>query len=377
MRNFDKTWIKLPRSFTSWRWYHESKMVHLFLYLLLQANVKKKDYLSLTIYPGQVVSSLVQIAQDTGLSIRNVRTCLKKLSSTKDIKVKSSNKGTIVSICNFERFLQLSNEDDTLGWIKLYRKILSWKWYQDGEKVHLFVHLLLNAIYKSRPDESLSRAQLTISNQDLHTETHIPLSSIWSILGDLEKTGEIEISRHSNLVTICNYNQYQGGYDSVFDGDMQVTRNRHAGDTQMTDTRQISDMQVTTPLYRYNDIKARTSSTRAYACEGRKFSDGDGLEEKKSSKESYYFALLDETCWLEAVRSRYHFANIHEVLDLLRTFNLDIQCRGKEKHDDLSDYKSHFCDWLKKQDFKKPKSNYGSRYTPQASDGRTIYGQSF
>lgn len=65
MRNFDKTWIKLPRSFTSWRWYHESKMVHLFLYLLLQANVKKKDYLSLTIYPGQVVTSLVQIAQDT------------------------------------------------------------------------------------------------------------------------------------------------------------------------------------------------------------------------------------------------------------------------------------------------------------------------
>ena len=115
MRNFDKTWIKLPRSFTSWRWYHESKMVHLFLYLLLQANVKKKDYLSLTIYPGQVVTSLVQIAQDIGLSIRNVRTCLKKLSSTKDIKVKSSNKGTIVSICNFECFLQLSNEDDTLG----------------------------------------------------------------------------------------------------------------------------------------------------------------------------------------------------------------------------------------------------------------------
>lgn len=90
MRNFDKTWIKLPRSFTSWRWYHESKMVHLFLYLLLQANVKKKDYLSLTIYPGQVVTSLVQIAQDTGLSIRNVRTCLKKLSSTKDIKARAA-----------------------------------------------------------------------------------------------------------------------------------------------------------------------------------------------------------------------------------------------------------------------------------------------
>ena len=377
MRNFDKTWIKLPRSFTSWRWYHESKMVHLFLYLLLQANVKKKDYLSLTIYPGQVVTSLVQIAQDTGLSIRNVRTCLKKLSSTKDIKVKSSNKGTIVSICNFERFLQLSNEDDTLGWIKLYRKILSWKWYQDGEKVHLFVHLLLNAIYKSRPDESLSRAQLAISNQDLHTETCIPLSSIWSILGDLEKTGEIEISLQSNLITICNYNQYQGVYDGVFDGDMQVARNRHAGDTQMTDTRQISDMQVTTPLYRYNDIKAGTSSTHVCACEGRKFQNGKELAEKKPSKESYYDSLIQNSRWLSGICKRYQLDSVEVVRHLLESFELDMLCRGKESHENLQDYMSHFCDWVNKQKAQTGTLEYGSKFTPKSSSSGKIYTNQF
>lgn len=59
MNPLNNSWIKLPRTFTSWRWYHDSKMVHVFLYFLLQANVKKTDYLSLTVYPGQVVTSLV------------------------------------------------------------------------------------------------------------------------------------------------------------------------------------------------------------------------------------------------------------------------------------------------------------------------------
>lgn len=45
MNPLNNSWIKLPRTFTSWRWYHDSKMVHVFLYFLLQANVKKTDYL--------------------------------------------------------------------------------------------------------------------------------------------------------------------------------------------------------------------------------------------------------------------------------------------------------------------------------------------
>lgn len=134
MNPLNNSWIKLPRTFTSWRWYHDSKMVHVFLYFLLQANVKKTDYLSLTVYPGQVVTSLAIIAEDTGLSPRNIRTCLQKLSQTGDIKVHSSNKGTIVTIRDYSRFQQFSDEDATIGWIKLYRKITEWNWYHDAER---------------------------------------------------------------------------------------------------------------------------------------------------------------------------------------------------------------------------------------------------
>ena len=125
MNPLNNSWIKLPRSFTSWRWYHDSKMVHVFLYFLLQANVKKTDYLSLTVYPGQVVTSLAIIAEDTGLSPRNIRTCLQKLSQTGEIKVHSSNKGTIVTIRDYSRFQQFSDEDATLAGLSCTVKLLN------------------------------------------------------------------------------------------------------------------------------------------------------------------------------------------------------------------------------------------------------------
>ena len=225
MMNFaNNSWLKLPRSFTSWRWYHDSKMVHVYLYFLLQANVRKTDYLSLTVYPGQVVTSLAIIAEDTGLSPRNIRTCLQKLSKTGDVKVQSNNKGTIVTLCDYSRFQQFSDEDDTIGWIKLYRKITEWDWYHDAEKVHLFIHLLLNAVFQQQVGSSLKRAQLAVSKNTLHKETRISPSKISTCLNDLVRTGEIEVSKfptpRPNLITICKYELYQGftSKSSFFDG---------------------------------------------------------------------------------------------------------------------------------------------------------------
>ena len=39
MNIVDNSWIKLPRNFVNWSWYHDANMVQLYLYLLLNANV--------------------------------------------------------------------------------------------------------------------------------------------------------------------------------------------------------------------------------------------------------------------------------------------------------------------------------------------------
>lgn len=357
MNSLNNSWLKLPRSFTSWRWYHDSKMVHVFLYFLLQANVKKIDYLSLTVYPGQVVTSLAIIAEDTGLSPRNIRTCLQKLSQTGDIKVQSSNKGTIVTICDYSRFLQFSDEDASIGWIKLYRKITEWNWYHDAEKVHLFIHLLLNAVFLQQVGSSLKRAQLVVSKNTLHKETRISPSKISTCLNDLVRIGEIEVFKsptpRPNLITVCKYDLYQGltsksifldeledpssTKPSLFDGnspplssdlhhivssccreiyrvddnlsDKHLTNERQVVDTQLTYHRQSIDMQATTNIKGYNVKNERIStSMRVRACEGIFGEEENGGAEKKTSKEIYFSLLSNSDPWLEVMKQRFKTA---------------------------------------------------------------------
>lgn len=324
----NNSWLKLPRSFTSWRWYHDSKMVHVYLYFLLQANVRKTDYLSLTVYPGQVVTSLAIIAEDTGLSPRNIRTCLQKLSKTGDVKVQSNNKGTIVTLCDYSRFQQFSDEDDTIGWIKLYRKITEWDWYHDAEKVHLFIHLLLNAVFQQQVGSSLKRAQLAVSKNTLHKETRISPSKISTCLNDLVRTGEIEVSKsptpRPNLITVCKYELYQGftSKSSFFDGnspplstdfapivssccreiygfnenltDKQLTNERQVVDMQVSNHRQVIGMQTTTNIEGYNVKNERKStSMRVRTCE-EIFGEVEngGAEKKKAKKAIFLFSQI-------------------------------------------------------------------------------------
>ena len=423
MNSLNNSWLKLPRSFTSWRWYHDSKMVHVFLYFLLQANVKKTDYLSLTVYPGQVVTSLAIIAEDTGLSPRNIRTCLQKLSQTGDIKVQSSNKGTIVTIRDYSRFQQFSDEDAPIGWIKLYRKFTEWNWYHDAEKVHLFIHLLLNAVFQQQVGSSLKRAQLAVSKNTLHKETRISPSKISTCLNDLVRTGEIEVFKSTtprpNLITVCKYDLYQGltsksifldeledpssTNPSLFDGnspplssdlhpivssccreiyrvdcnlsDKQLTNERQVVDTQLTYHRQGIDMQATTNIKGYNVKKERIStSMRVRACEGIFGEEENGGAEKKTSKEIYFSLLSNSDPWLDVMKQRFKLPDRSKVKTWLETFEQDMACRGKGLHRDLSDYQSHFCDWLSKQNLEHRKSMYGSKFTPRSSHGGQLYG---
>ena len=325
------TWLKLPRSFTSWRWYSESNMVHLYLYLLLQANVKKTEYKTLTIMPGQLVTSHAQISGRTGLSPRNVRTCLKKLSKTNEVTIVSNSRGTIITMLDYGSFQQFDEESNAVGWIKLYRKILDWSWYANAEMVHLFVHLLLRASYQRQdlPNGPLGRAQLALSKNNLQQETGISVQSIKTCLKKLQNTGEIEILPNSaflsNLITISNYCHYQDCFNNTgsntniiqnnfvqqnnlyfqnvdfgqevtsgrnpvtacvphgyktekFQGDKLVTSNRQSTDMRPTNFRQSGDEQLTHNIERYKEEKDKISSS-ACICAYDAFQESPGLVE--------------------------------------------------------------------------------------------------
>lgn len=112
-------WIKLHRRLVEWEWYLDSKMVHLFLHLLLMANSEDGEVRGVHVRRGQYLTGRKALAKETGLSEQEVRTCLDKLTNTKtppkstskstskatsELTIKSTNKFSIITICKYEQY---------------------------------------------------------------------------------------------------------------------------------------------------------------------------------------------------------------------------------------------------------------------------------
>jgi len=106
-------WVKLHRSFLDWEWYDDSNTSRLFLYCLLKANHRDKEWRGKTIKRGTFLTSLRSLSKGTGLSIKKIRVSLKRLESTGEVAHKRAQKGTILTICNYDTYQDLESEEGT------------------------------------------------------------------------------------------------------------------------------------------------------------------------------------------------------------------------------------------------------------------------
>jgi hypothetical protein len=119
--------------------------------------------------------------------------------------------------------------------IKLSRKIQSWRWYQDANTMRVFVHILLNANVYDHDFENITvkRGQWVTSVSKISEQLNISTRSIRTALNHLKSTNEVAIKTTSkySIITVKNYNQYQ-----------KVTKcptiNRQTDDKQVTNDRQ-------------------------------------------------------------------------------------------------------------------------------------------
>lgn len=102
-------WIKVFRSFNDWEWYGDSKMVHLFLHLIIKANHKDQKWQGITIRKGQLATSFNSLSLATGISVQSVRTILGKLQKTGEIKIQSTKHFTVVTVCKYSDYQQDDN----------------------------------------------------------------------------------------------------------------------------------------------------------------------------------------------------------------------------------------------------------------------------
>ena len=403
--NTDNSWIKLPRMFMNWQWYKNTNMVHLYLYLLLNANIEDKYYFGISIQRGECLVSLSTLSRDTGISRDSIKRYLKKLQATKEISYRKLSKGRIIVLLDFNKFQPTGTDDPVPDWIKLYRKIGDWEWYQDAKMVHLFVHLMLKASFMDGRGLSDSW-QLCTSLRVLSKETGLSLQNIRSCIGKLQRTGEITFrtlpTHQQSIITICNSDSYQASKRQtapiapqlrpdaapieectvlkIENNDISTQQNCNVSD-RITDVyddtkRQTApiaprcrpncapmpprcrpDAAPIAPLPKeYKNIRNKESkkinnnNARAHEEDFVDFSEKETSKEnqqKKGEKESFLSLSLYDDVWLGAIKKKFTLKSIEEVKDKVKNFDLDHICRGNKEHKDIVDYKSHFCDWLK------------------------------
>ena len=438
MNIVDNSWIKLPRNFVNWSWYHDANMVQLYLYLLLNANVYDVKYNDITIKRGECLVSLNHLSKETGISLQKLRTGLARLQRTKEIEYKKLQNGRIIVLVDFNKFQPIGIDEAAPDWIKLYRKICDWGWYHEPNMVHLYVYFMLKAKLVINNDSRSEAWQLNSTLRLLTKATGISEKSIRTCLARLQRTGEISylpgVAHKQSVITLCNYDSYQAAkistntvltqerhnniesvsehnnsqisaqkerditrcnYDSYQatknSTNTVLTQEQHSSNTVLTQEQHSSNTALTTQKeYKNKRIKEIKNIDDDIA----HVREGDFVEvlevtevekeneQKKSSKESFAELVKVEAAWLAAIQKKYKLSTSEEVKNKVDEFEIELVCRGKDKHEDMKDFKCHFCDWLEKnlRTINQPQASNrspsptserwsGEKFVPKSSEG--------
>jgi hypothetical protein len=93
------------------------------MHLLLVANHKDGQWRGIPIKRGQRLTSLSKLAAETNLSIKNIRTAIKRLKSTNEVASQSSAQSTMFTVVNYDLYQgeasetahQVANEGQAMG----------------------------------------------------------------------------------------------------------------------------------------------------------------------------------------------------------------------------------------------------------------------
>ena len=100
------------------------------------------------------------------------------------------------------------------GYVKVYRSLLDWEWYQDVPTRSLFEHLRLTVNWKPGKwmGHDIAPGSTVTSHPKLADASGLTVKQVRRALTNLVETGEVEVSRAGlgQLVTLRNWAKFQG-----------------------------------------------------------------------------------------------------------------------------------------------------------------------
>ena len=164
------------------------------------------------------------------------------------------------------------------GYIKIFRQLLNWEWYTDGNVLRVFLHLLLNANFKPSRFRGLTLpvGALVVSIDSLSASLGLSSQQIRTALKKLESTGEInkQITNKFTIITICKWECYQA----------ETNTEQQANNKQITNKQQANNKQITTEE-EYKNVRKKECKNIDSSCENSQPTDQLEKEPPKTLEE--------------------------------------------------------------------------------------------
>ena len=95
-------YIKTYRSLLDWEWFKDRNTLQLWIYILHRVNYEPSRFKGMTIERGQMLESLRTISENTGLTMREVRTALDHLETTHEVTRTTTHYGTLITALKYD-----------------------------------------------------------------------------------------------------------------------------------------------------------------------------------------------------------------------------------------------------------------------------------
>lgn len=216
-------WIKLHRKFLEWEWFKVDEMVKLFIYLLLSANFEEKKWQGVTIKRGQLLTGINSLHEATKISHQTLKTCLSRLEKTGEINKQSTNKYTIITVCNYDSYQDnqtttnnqtnqpLTNDQQTTN-----KQLTTTKELKELEEIKE-----INIIHYDEIINLFNSICISLSKVSKCTESRkIKIKSRFNEIGGIEKIKELFLMvQSSSFLKGENKENWKATFDWLFEND--------------------------------------------------------------------------------------------------------------------------------------------------------------
>lgn len=116
MGNFDNGYIRVYRKMLDWEWFSDVNTFYVFMYCLLKANWKTKNWRGIEIKRGSFITSRNKLARELRLSEREVRTALEHLETTNEVTKSGNARYTVITVVKYDDYQtsdQLNDQETT------------------------------------------------------------------------------------------------------------------------------------------------------------------------------------------------------------------------------------------------------------------------